>query len=417
MDFEPTVIGSMMLDNFCIPSVRAILSHTDFQNSNYSEVYRCLLDMSDKNTPCDALSVADELLRDKYTASIGLNELVDLVDSTPSAANVEHYAKQVKDNALLRNVARIGHLANECDSGEEAIEMALKQLTQMDSTNNKTNWHINDALNDVIADVEGIFNNTVEFMSTGLDQIDGFIHGFQAGGLYIIAARPAMGKSVLALNIAAKMAKEGVPTKVFSLEMPKKEVAYRMVCAASNMNTRAKYNMQDEDWAKLTAGFTLLKDQPIEVDDGSGYTVGYLKNAIRTHHQKNGRGLYVVDYLQLIKVNGDNRVQGIGEITRELKSLAKEIESPIVLLSQLNRAVDQRPDKRPNMSDLRESGELEQDADVIIMLYRDEVYNENSEAKGIAEALIRKNRQGEIGTAYMASRLQFSRFDNLQGQS
>ena len=416
INFERNVIGSLIMDNSAIATVMGIVDPSEFFDTVYSEIYRCILDLNEKGAPCDVFSVSDSLANDKYQTTADLVLLSEILEDTASAANIEYHAEQIKDHSLKRKVKSIAAIADDSDTGAEAVESALQELTTIGCGNNKTSAHINDCLNDVIADVEGIFNNTTKYISSGLDQIDHLIHGFASGGLYIIAGRPAMGKSVLALNIAAHAANEGIPVKVFSLEMPKKEVAYRMVCAAASMNTRAKYDMQDEDWGKLTAGFSKLKDQSIEVDDGAGYTVGYLKNSIRTHHQKNGKSLYVIDYLQLIRIKGENRVTGIGEITRELKGLAKEIDSPIILLSQLSRGLEQRPDKRPLMSDLRESGEIEQDADVIIMLYRDEVYNDNTEAKGIAEAIIRKNRQGEAGTAYLSSQLQFSRFSNLARQ-
>lgn len=417
INFEANVIGSMILDNQAIATVRTILAPGDFQNSDYSEIYRCMLELSDKSAPCDALSLADALLNDKYTVSIGLEEIANLLDNTASAANVEHYAEQVKDDSLKRKVYLIAHLADDCESGAEAVEQAIKQLTSIGCENHKTSYHINDALTSVIARIEGFHNNTTQFIKSGLDDLDNLIHGFSGGNLYVIAGRPSMGKSALALNIATKTALDGIHTKVFSLEMPKDEVCYRMICASANLNTNAQYDMHPEDWEKLTAGFNILKDKCLEIDDGSGYTVSYLKNSIRAHFMKYGKGLYVIDYLQLIRIRGENRVSGIGEITRELKGLAKEIDSPIILISQLNRALEQRVDKRPQMADLRESGEIEQDADVIIMLYRDEVYNEQSTDKGVAEAIVRKNRQGATGTAFMKSSLQYSRFQNLSYQN
>lgn len=413
MNFEQTVIGGLLLDGSALATVRTILEPKDFGNVNLAEVYRAMINLDDNNQPLDCLCVAEELENNKYLTNYGLHQLTGLEEHTASAANIAHYAEKIKDQGLKRKVANIAVIAQEAETGAEAVELAIAELTASGSGISNTNFHINDALNEVIEDIEAITNNTRKFIKSGLEQLDAYIHGFEAGRLYVIAARPGMGKSVLALNIAQKTALEGKPVKIFSLEMPKAEVAYRMVCSASNMNTKAKYNMQDDDYSKITAGFSKLKDQPIEVDDGSGYTVGYLKNAIRTHAQKNAGGLYVVDYLQLIRINGHDRVSGIGEVTRELKALAKEVKAPIILLSQLSRNVESRPDKRPNASDLRESGEIEQDADVIIMIYRDEVYNEQTEHKGIAELLIRKNRTGESGTAFVASTLQYSRFDNL----
>lgn len=415
MNFETSVIGSLLLDNSAVETIRGIVQPECFINHDLSEVYRCILDLSDKNAPCDVLTVADELFNDNYTASIGLEQLSDIQDSTASAANVEYYAEQVADAHLKDKVRRLSGIADNCESGSDAVEKAIAELTQIGGNEAKTSAHINDALTETIQELDDIFNDNVAYIKSGIDQLDEKIHGFAAGGLYVIAGRPAMGKSVLALNVALKAARENIPTKVYSLEMPKREVSYRLICSVSNLNTRSKYDMQEEDWPKVTAAFSVIKDLPLEIDDGSGYTISYLKNSIRMHAQKHGSGLYVIDYLQLIKVKGDNRVTGIGEITRELKGLAKEIDAPIVLLSQLSRSLEQRPDKRPLPSDLRESGEIEQDSDVIMMLYRDEVYNESSDQKGVAEIIVRKNRQGETGTAYASSRLQFSRFDNLAG--
>lgn len=416
MNFESSVIGALLLDNMAIETVRGIVEPNQFQNQGLGEVYRCMLELADKNAPCDPLSVGEAILSDQYSVSIGALELSDIQDSTASAANVEYYAEQVADEHLKRKVHNLGHVVADCKTGSEAIELAIAELTQAGCGDNKTTSHINDALSEAIDEIDDIFNERVSYVKSGIDQLDKMIHGFSGGGLYVIAGRPAMGKSVLALNVATKAAKDGIATKVYSLEMPKKEVAYRIVCSQSSLNTRAKHDMQEEDWSKLIAGSGLIKDLPLEIDDGSGYSISYLKNSIRTHAQKHGGGLYVIDYLQLISVKGENRVQGIGEITRSLKGLAKEIDSPIILLSQLNRGLESRPDKRPMASDLRESGEIEQDSDVILMLYRDEVYEPESSSKGIAELLIRKNRQGETGTAFAASRLEFSRFDNLARQ-
>ncbi|MCP4338024.1 MAG: hypothetical protein GY799_03870, partial [Desulfobulbaceae bacterium] len=267
MSFEVSVVGALFTNNAAIETVRGILEPEQFQNDQLSEVYRCILDLHDKNAPCDPLSVSDELLSEKYSTSIGISELADIQDSTPSAANVEYYAEQVADNYLKRKVRSIGAITDECETGTEAVEQAIAELTKIGCGDNKTSFHINDALIETMNEIEDIFEDRVQYISSGLDQLDSMIHGFSGGGLYVIAGRPAMGKSVLALNIASKSAKEGIATKVFSLEMPKKEVAYRIVCSESNLNTRAKHDMQEEDWARLTTGFTLIKDLPLEVDD------------------------------------------------------------------------------------------------------------------------------------------------------
>lgn len=413
MNFEQSVIGGLLRNNLAIEGVKSIVSPDDFASAQLGQVLKAIYGLSEKGSPCDVLTVADELANPKYICTIGLSELADIEELTPSAANVESYAEGVRDNAKRRLVQRVSECANDAETGAEAVEEALKQLTSINSDQKNSQKHINDALMEVVARTEQIFNGDIDYIKTGLIDLDNQINGMSGGKLYVLGARPAMGKSALALNLVLNAIKENIATMVFSLEMPSDEVTYRLVCAAANLNTRAQNNMQEEDWPKLTAGFTILKDKPLIIDDSAGYTLSYLKNAIRTHASKHDQSFYVIDYLQLIRIKGENRVQGVGEITRELKILAKDIDRPILLLSQLSRAIEQRPDKHPVMADLRESGEIEQDADVIIFIYRDEVYNDKSEFKGIAELLVRKNRQGETGIVRVKSELQYARFSNL----
>lgn len=417
MRFEQSVIGSLILDNNAVQTVRGIVSPSDFHNSDLSEALRAIYNLADAEKPIDVFTLMDELANPKYQTRLELGDLSDIQDSVPSAANVEFYSGRVKDESKRRAVYRISEAAKGAQSGAEAVDEALKQLMSVNSEQKNNQVHINDSLVSVIEETEARFNAQQSGQDlgirTGLVDLDEQIDGFAGGRLYILGARPAMGKSALALNCALNAIKKDIPTMVFSLEMPDPEVTYRMICAASGLNTRAQNNMQETDWPTLTAGFSVLKDKPLIIDDSAGYTVAYLKNAIRTHSAKHDQSFYVIDYLQLIKINGDNRVQGIGEITRELKLLAKEINKPILLLSQLSRALEQRPDKRPLMSDLRESGEVEADADVIIFIYRDEVYNENSEQKGVAELIVRKNRAGDTGTVRVKSELHCARFSDL----
>lgn len=414
MNLERSVIGAMLLDNLCIELVKTKIGPGDFQNKNLSSVFRCICDLLEKDEGCDPLTVFDALQNPKYMCSLSLDDLLLIEEETPSAANVEHYAERLRDHAKRRLVQSLSSIAETSESGAEAVDEAMKQLISINQEEKRTQKHINDALNEVIARTERIFNNDGdEHIKTGLADLDAQIDGFADGGLYVLGARPSMGKTALALNFVNQAIFKDIPTMFFTMEMPSDEVTYRQICAAASLNTGAQKNMQEEDWPKITAGFNMLKDRPLIIDDGAGYTVDYLKNSIRTHAAKYDASFYVIDYLQLVRVKGENRVQGVGEITRELKLLAKSIKRPILLLSQLNRGLEQRPDKRPNMADLRESGEIEQDADVIIFIYRDEVYNESSQDKGIAELIIRKNRQGETGTVRVSSQLQYSRFANL----
>jgi replicative DNA helicase len=417
MKFEGSVIGSLLINKSAIETVRGIVQPSDFFNVDYSEALRAIYNLADSDSPVDVFTLHDELQKDKYSCKMGRMDLSDLLDSVPSAANVEYYAERVLDESKRRSVHRVAEAANNADSGSEAVDEALKQLTELSKGKQNTESHINQALSRCIEETESIFNGDVEYIKTGLTDLDEMINGFTGGRLYVLGARPAMGKTALALNFALDAIKKDVPVMFFSMEMTSEELVLRLICSAASMNTKAQNNMQDDDWAKMTAGFSILKDKKLIIDDGAGHDINYIKSSIRTHAAKNEKAFYILDYLQLMRVKGENRIQGIGEITRELKILAKEVGRPILLLSQLSRGLEQRPDKRPVMSDLRESGEIEQDADVIMFIYRDEVYFENSEFKGVAEVLVRKHRQGETGTVRILSELQYARFKNLGGAS
>tara|TARA_R110000824_G_scaffold396707_1_gene598631 strand:- start:97 stop:1362 length:1266 start_codon:yes stop_codon:yes gene_type:complete len=415
MSYEKSIIGSLMLDPRAIESVKAIVSPDDFANSHLAEVLGAIYALSDNDKPIDVLSLADELKSAKYNSRIGVSDLADMQDEVPSAAHVEHYARGVKDDAKRRAVQRVSDNAINAESGTEAVEEAINALTSLDSGQGDRQVDANQALISVMDKTEAIFNGDIKLQSTGFADLDEQIGGFEGGRLYILGARPAMGKSALALNFALTAIKNNIPTMVFSLEMPSEEVMYRMICAASGLNTRAQRDMQESDWPLLTGGFNVLKDKPLIIDDSGGYTISFLKSQIRAHAAKHEESFYIVDYIQLMKINGFDEVVGFGEISKELKTLAKDIGMPIVILSQLNRGLEQRTDKRPMNSDIRSSGQLEQDADVIIFIYRDEVYFENSEFKGTAELIIRKNRGGEMGTVRVRDELRFARFANIGG--
>ena len=415
MKFERSVIGSLLINKSAIETVRGIVQPSDFMNADYSEALRAIYNLTDSDKPVDVFTLHDELQKEKYSCGMGLGDFGDLSDEVPSAANVEYYSERVLDDSRRRAVHRVAEAANNADSGSEAVDEALKQLTEL-STGKKTNQKdINESLMGVMEHVESIFNGELIGQSTGLKDLDAMLGGLFGGKLYIIGGRPGSGKTVLGINMILQAMKDDTAAQVYTMEMSHQEITLRMICALSGLNTRAKLDMQDHDWALLTTGFTMLKDKPLKIDDSGGYGISYLKNNIRTHAAKHAKSVYMVDYLQLMKTTNDNREAGIAEISRELKTLAQEIDRPILLLVQLNRGLESRPDKRPVSSDIRESGSIEQDADVIIMAYRDEMYNENSEFKGVAELLVRKHRDGETGTVRVRSELKHSRFTDLTG--
>ena len=417
---ESSVIGGMVLDNWSIANVRQIIQPADFSNQTLGQACKGIYALADKNHTIDELTLMTELQKEQY---MGVNPdiVIDSVAQCPSAANVMSYAEHLKDSSLKRAVLSTIQSANEADTGTQALETAITQLTKLNTSTNDTMGHINDGLNELIKHLE----TPIPFIRTGLIDLDYQINGFAGGRLYVIGARPAMGKTALSANIALQALKEGAAVMFFSMEMPRHEISARLACSFSNINTnsmKARYNeegqpvtnMTDEDWTKVTAAFAYLKDKPLLIDDGAGKSLSYLKNHIRTHASQHEKSIYIIDYLQLMNFDkADSHVLAVGEVSKQLKTLAREIDRPIILLSQLNRGLENRPDKRPIMSDLRESGSIEQDADVIMMLYRDEVYNEDSDAKGMAEILVRKNRQGETGKVLVKSELQYAKFSNL----
>tara|TARA_R110000851_G_scaffold173259_1_gene319617 strand:+ start:121 stop:1386 length:1266 start_codon:yes stop_codon:yes gene_type:complete len=417
MKFEGSVIGSLLINKSAIETVRGIVQPSDFFNVDYSEALRAIYNLADSDSPVDVFTLHDELQKDKYSCKMGRMDLSDLLDSVPSAANVEYYAERVLDESKRRSVHRVAEAANNADSGSEAVDEALKQLTELSKGKQNNQKDINESLMGVMEHVESIFNGELTGQSTGLKDLDDMLGGLFGGKLYIIGGRPGSGKTVLGINMILQAIKDDTAAQVYTMEMSHEEITLRMICALSGLNTRAKLDMQDHDWALLTTGFTLLKDKPLKIDDSGGYGISYLKNNIRAHSAKHDKSVYMVDYLQLMKTTNDNREAGIAEISRELKTLAQEIDRPILLLVQLNRGLESRPDKRPVSSDIRESGSIEQDADVIIMAYRDEMYNEDSEYKGVAELLVRKHRDGETGTVRVRSELKHSRFMDLGGAS
>lgn len=416
---EEAVIGGLLLKPGMLGTIRTILEPHDFSYRPFSDCFNAMVRLNDLNKPTDVLTLSDEMRRPEYFSPMGLVELTGVMENTPSASNIEHYANEVKKRALTRSVVAaagdIVLMSNEV-KGQDLLDAATSKMIGLAADRKRdTSCHINEAINKVLDNTEAMFNGQVKGITTGLIDLDYMLGGLYGKKLYVLAGRPGMGKTVVGVNLLALAACDaGVPVKIYTMEMGADELAKRMICNLGSIKSDAYRNMQEDDWARLTAGTIRLKDKNIEIDDRGGITLSYLVNSIREHWRRNGQSLYVIDYLQLMTIRGENRVSGIGEITRGLKSLSKEIDSPIVLLSQLNRGLEQRPNKRPLMSDLRESGEIEQDADVIVFIYRDEVYNEDSPDKGIAELIIAKNRDGAQGIVRASAQMQYFRFANLQ---
>lgn len=416
---EEAVLGGLLLKPGMLGTVRTILGPHDFSHRPFSDCFNAMVRLNDLNKPIDVLTLSDEMRKPEYFSPMGLVELTEVMENTPSASNIEHYANEVKKRSLTRSVVAaagdIVLMANDV-KGQDLLDAATSKMIGLAADRKRdTSCHINEAINKVLDSTEAMFNGQIKGIATGLIDLDFMLGGLYGKKLYVLAGRPGMGKTVVGVNLLALAASNaGVPVKIYTMEMGADELAKRMICNLGSIKSDAYRNMREDDWARLAAGTVRLKDKNIEIDDRGGITLSYLVNSIREHWRRNGQSLYVIDYLQLMTIRGENRVSGIGEITRGLKSLSKEIDSPIVLLSQLNRGLEQRPNKRPLMSDLRESGEIEQDADVIMFIYRDEVYNEDSPDKGIAELIIAKNRDGAQGIVRASAQMQYFRFANLQ---
>ena len=417
---EQAVIGGLLMKPTMLGTLRTILEPHDFAHRTFSDAFRGMIRLNDLNRPVDVLTLSEEVKKPEYSSGPTLVELTDLLEQCPSAANLEHYANELKTESLTRSVVSAAGdivVISKNLKGQELLDAATSKIIGLSlDRKRETSVHINDAINQVLDNTEAVVNGKIKGISSGLVDLDYLIGGLYGKKLYVVAGRPGMGKTVAGVNLMALSASDAsVPVKIYTMEMGADELARRMICNLGGLKSDAlRGSMGNDDWQKLTTGTIRLKDKNIEIDDRGGVTLSYLTNSIREHWRRNGQSLYVIDYLQLMQIRGDNRVTGIGEITRGLKALSKEIDSPIVILSQLNRGLEQRPNKRPLMSDLRESGEIEQDADVIIFLYRDEVYNENSQDKGIAEFIVAKNRDGGQGIIRASAQMQFFRFANLQ---
>jgi replicative DNA helicase len=417
---EQAVLGGLMIDSRLIDEVSEIIQTSDFFAPKHRIIYEAIHkvyasgDGIDLVTVCEAISDLEDIGGIAYVAEIAMN--------TPGAANTKGYAKAVKLKAQERAIISAGNAITgygyDKDMGiDEKIASAQQSVMAIGETVEEAELTNNEILKQWVENLDDRFNNGTSFgLDIGFKALNERFHGFHGPDLIILAARPAMGKTTLALNIAESAAiTEGKPVLIFSLEMSRNQLYDKMVSSVSGIkfDKIKKGTLESDDWPKLSSAVTKMKDRKIHVLDRAGMHINQITAASRRIHRKEDLGLVVVDYLQLIRGDGNNRTEQVGSISRALKGLAKELDCPVLALSQLSRAVEQRPNKRPVNADLRDSGEIEQDADIIMFIYRDEVYNENSPEKGIAEIITTKFRNGEIGTDRLMTRLDCSRFENL----
>ena len=432
IEAEESIISAILRDNNTLLDVIEILAPEDFYRTAHQKIYTAIIDLFDKTEPIDLVTLTNRLKEMGQLEEIGNpSYLVRLVDTVPLAVNAPHYAKIVHDKASLRRLiekanAIVKRCFKEQGNADEVIDFAEEAIFEI--TENKSQQAFYPISKIILGNIETLEENQgnrslVTGVPTGFSQLDNLTSGFQNSDLIILAARPSMGKTALALNIARHAAVEAnIPVAIFSLEMSKEQLSLRMLCSEARIDSARLRGgfFSMEDWHRLTDAAGVLSESPIYIDDSASLTAMEIRAKARRLKMDKNIGLIVIDYLQLMqgRAGAERRDLEISEISRSLKALAKELQLPVLALSQLNRMLEQRTDKRPRLSDLRESGALEQDADVVAFIYRDEVYNkeEDNPSRGIAEILLSKQRNGPTGDVYLTFLNSFTRFENLASE-
>jgi replicative DNA helicase len=422
-----------MLDNNAWDQVADRVSERDFYRHDHRQIFRAIGNLADRSQPFDVVTMSEWLENNGLIEEAGgMAYLGTLAKDTPSAANIAAYADIVREKSVLRQLIQVGtEIAekgfNPQGEGSKALldeaEKRVFQIAEQGARNSQGFADMRSLLKLAVERIEILHeqDDPITGVATGFDDLDEKTSGLQPGDLVIVAGRPSMGKTTFSMNIAEYAAvKSGKPVAVFSMEMPGEQLTNRMLSSMGRIDQHRLRtgNLEDDDWPRLTSAVGMLSEVPMFIDDTPALTPTELRARARRLYREHGElGLIVIDYLQLMQGSGgsssENRAAEISEISRSLKALAKELSVPIIALSQLNRSLEQRPNKRPVMSDLRESGAIEQDADVIIFIYRDEVYNEDSPDKGTAEIIIAKQRNGPIGTTRLTFLGKYTRFENF----
>ena len=431
LEAEQSVLGGLLLSADGWDSVAEEVAASDFYRPSHRAIFREIAQLAETAEPIDVITVADKLeARGELEGAGGLPYLAELAQNTPSASNIRAYAQVVRERASLRKLIEAAQ--NIADSGfnpegrnsMELIDEAERLIMQIGEQGPKSGGpqDVNPLLKKALDRIDELFNSggDITGLTTGFQRLDQMTSGLQPSDLVIVAGRPSMGKTSFAMNLVENaVLAQDKPILVFSMEMPADQLIIRMLSSIGRIDqTRIRNGkLEQEDWPKLTTAVNKLRDVKLYIDDTPALTPTEVRSRVRkVVRENNGElGMVMIDYLQLMQVAGssEGRTAEISEISRSLKAIAKEFEVPMVALSQLNRSLEQRPNKRPVNSDLRESGAIEQDADVIMFIYRDEVYNEDSPDKGVAEIIIGKQRNGPIGTCKLAFIGQFTRFENL----
>lgn len=435
IEAEQSVLGGLLLENEALDKIADILKPTDFYQHDHKLIFQHIAKLLENNKPADIVTVAESLeAAGELTGVGGLSYLGALAQNTPTAANIRRYAEIVREYAVMRQLVEAG--SSIADSAynrngrnaEELLDQAESKIFQIAESNKRSAegfQGINVLLPQVAERIDELFSrenqSEVTGIPTGYNDLDSMTSGLHGGDLIIVAGRPSMGKTAFSVNIAENIALDtGLPVAIFSMEMGATQLATRMIGSVGRLDQHRMRTgkLQDEDWEKLTTALGKLNDAPVYIDEGSALSAFDVRARARRLHRQTGKlGLIVIDYLQLMSGSStkqsENRATEISEISRSLKGLAKELDVPVIALSQLNRSVETRTDKRPMMSDLRESGAIEQDADLILFIYRDEVYNPDSPDKGTAEIIIGKQRNGPIGRVRLTFIGANTRFENF----
>ena len=429
VEAEQSLVGGLMLNKAAWDKVGDVVTADDFYRNDHRIIFTAIAQLVEEGNPCDVVTVSDFLAhRSELDKAGGLEYLAALANETPGAANARAYANIVREKSMLRSLINAGNeisgsaFGTEGRSAAELVDEAERRVFDIAERGARAGAGFR-SLKEILPlavdriDLLHQSDGDISGVSTGYNEFDKLTTGLQGGDLIIIAGRPSMGKTTLALNIAENAAIGAkVPTAIFSMEMPSQQLAFRMISSLGRVDqTHLRTGrFPDEDWSRINTAVQLMSDAPIFIDDSAGLSPTEIRARSRRLHREHGLGLIVVDYLQLMQVPGnkENRATEISEISRSLKALAKELNLPVIALSQLNRSVEQRTDKRPVMSDLRESGAIEQDADLIVFIYREEVYNQDTPRKGIADISIAKQRNGPIGEFPLTFVGRYTKFEN-----
>jgi replicative DNA helicase len=430
IEAEQAVLGSMLTDKDAVIAAIEVLKKEDFYREDNKAIYEAMINLYNKPEPIDIITVKDELQSmGKIDTVGGLEYLADLPEKVPTTANVEKYIRIVEEKSILRGLIKTSNeLINlgydETQEVNAVMDQAERKVFDLMQNRNQSGYSaIKDVLIDSFAQLEKLYNQKegITGVPSGFAELDLRTTGFHNSELIILAARPAMGKTAFALNIATNAAtRYNTPALIFSLEMSKEQLVNRILCSEAMVDSSKLRTgkIEENDWVKIVDALGPLSESEIYIDDTAGISITEIRAKSRKLKLEKNIGIIVIDYLQLIQGSGNrrngSREQEISEISRSLKILAKELNVPVIALSQLSRAAEQRNDHRPMLSDLRESGSIEQDADIVMFLYRDDYYNDESESKNIAEVILAKNRSGSIGTAELLWMANYTKFANIE---